>query len=135
MGDVAGSVGIRAAPAWRTHRRTSQRGAGSSSPATTVVSRYLRHGRRRVRKGVDLKPVYSSGYQCTVLNDNTVRLSGIVIDIACAGPQQRSYAHARVEVRQLLDGSWRAYHRDQLIATVHFKADIFTDPLTRTFFH
>ena len=51
-----------------------------------------------------------------MLNDNTVRLGGVVIDIP-PGPRQRSYAHARVEVRQLLDGSWRVYYRDALIAT------------------
>ncbi len=71
---------------------------------------------RRVREGLDLERVCSFGYQATVLNDNTVRLSGVVIDIA-PGPAQRSYAHARVEVRQLLDGSWRVYHHHQLIAT------------------
>ena len=56
------------------------------------------------------------GYQATVLNDNTVRLGGVVIDIP-PGPRQRGYAHARVEVRQLLDGSWRVYYDDRLIAT------------------
>lgn len=71
---------------------------------------------RKLRKEVDLERVCSLGYQSTVLNDNTVRLNRLVIDIA-PGPQQCSYAHARVEVRQLLDGSWRVYHRDQLIAT------------------
>jgi hypothetical protein len=71
---------------------------------------------RQVGESVDLKRVCSFGYQATVLNDNTVRLQGVVIDIA-PGPQARSYARARVEVRQLLDGSWRVYYRDQLIAT------------------
>lgn len=66
--------------------------------------------------GVDLVRVCSFGYQCTVLNDNTVRLNRVVIDIP-PGPQRRGYARARVEVRQLLDGSWRVYYRDQLIAT------------------
>ena len=71
---------------------------------------------RALPEGLDLERVCSFGYQATVLNDNTVRLSGLVIDIA-PGPQQRSYARARVEVRQLLDGSWRVYHHEQLIAT------------------
>jgi hypothetical protein len=70
---------------------------------------------RQVGESLDLKRVCSFGYQATVLNDNTVRLQGMVIDIA-PGPQARSYARARVEVRQLLDGSWRVYYRDQLIA-------------------
>ncbi len=71
---------------------------------------------RQVGGSIDLKRVCSFGYQATVLKDNTVRLHRGVTDIA-PGPQQRSYAHARVEVRQLLDGSWRVYYRDQLIAT------------------
>ena len=33
------------------------------------------------------------------------------------GPGGRGYAKARVEVHQLLDGSWRIYHADRLIAT------------------
>ena len=56
------------------------------------------------------------GYQCRVLNDHTVRLNGVIIDIA-PGPQAHSYARAQVEVRQLLDGSWRVYYHDRLIAT------------------
>lgn len=71
---------------------------------------------RKIRAGTDLVQVCSFCYAATVLNDNTVRLGGVVIDIP-PGPRQRSYAHARVEVRQLLDGSWRVYYRDVLIAT------------------
>ncbi len=71
---------------------------------------------RPVGAGVDLARVCSFGYQTKVLNDNTVRLSGMVIDIP-PGPAARSYARARVEVRQLPDGSWRVYHQERLIAT------------------
>jgi hypothetical protein len=71
---------------------------------------------RKLRPGIDLARVCSFGYQATVLNDNTVRLGGVVIDIP-PGPRQRGYAHSRVEVRQLLDGSWRVYYDDRLIAT------------------
>ena len=42
-----------------------------------------------------------------------VRLNG---NISPPGPHRRSYAKAEVEVRQLLDGSWRVYSHDQLIA-------------------
>jgi len=55
-------------------------------------------------------------YRATVLNDNTVRLSGLVLDVP-PGPGRRSYAHARVDVHQLLDGSWRVYHEGCCIAT------------------
>ena len=71
---------------------------------------------RRLRKGQDLDRICSFCYSAAVLNDNTVRFSGLVIDIP-PGPRKRSYAKVRVELRQLLDGSWRVYHRDRCIAT------------------
>jgi transposase len=71
---------------------------------------------RPVRKGLDLLRTCSFYYEATVQNDNTVHVGGTLIDIP-PGPQHRSYAKARVEVRQLLDGSWRVYHQDLLIAT------------------
>ena len=71
---------------------------------------------RRVRRGTDLARVLSFYYEATVLDDNTVRLAGIVIDVA-PGPRKRSYAGARVELRQLLDGSWRVYLGEAVIAT------------------
>jgi len=39
----------------------------------------------------------------------------MVIDVP-EGPGRRGYAKAKVEVRELLDGSWRVYHKDTLIA-------------------
>jgi len=70
---------------------------------------------RKVPKGLDIKRAISFCYHAVVGNDNAVRLGGMVIDIP-AGPGQRGYATAKVEVRQLLDGSWRVYHKDTLIA-------------------
>ena len=104
-------------------------GASTKEEANTVLERYIvEHNSRfaiapadsesawgKVRRGVDLERVCSFSYEATVLNDNTVRLSGYVIDIP-EGPRKRSYAKAKVEVRQLLDGTWRVYHRDKLIA-------------------
>ena len=53
----------------------------------------------------------------TVSNDNAVRLAGApVIDIP-PSRRRKSFAKARVEVRQLLHGSWRVYLGDELIAT------------------
>jgi Winged helix-turn helix len=72
---------------------------------------------RPVPKGLDLERACSAVYGATVLNDNTVRLGGMVIDIP-PGPRKRSYAKARVEVRQLLDGSWRVYLGEAMIAVV-----------------
>ncbi|MCX8054005.1 MAG: hypothetical protein N3B12_09365 [Armatimonadetes bacterium] len=49
-------------------------------------------------------------------NDNAIRFCELVFDIP-PGPGGRSYAGLEVELRQLLDGSWRIYHADKLIAT------------------
>ena len=70
---------------------------------------------REVPKNLDLDRTISFRYHATVGNDNTVRLEGLILDIP-PGPQRRSYAKARVEVRQLLNGSLRVYAQDQLIA-------------------
>ena len=70
---------------------------------------------RKAPKDLDLDRIISFRYLATVGNDNTVRLGGLILDIA-PGPQGRSYTRAKVEARQLLNGSWRIYHKDQLIA-------------------
>ncbi len=59
---------------------------------------------RKVGKDVDIKRTISFRYQAVVGNDNAVRVGGMVIDIP-EGPGQRGYAKAKVEVRQLSDGS------------------------------
>jgi transposase len=95
--------------------------------ANAVLQRYIpKHNRKfavpaaqsepawRPPHEIDVERVCSFGYRCRVLRDHTVRLNGVVIDIA---PAAHSYAHAQVEVRQLLDGSWRVYYHDRLIAT------------------
>jgi transposase len=70
---------------------------------------------RKVSRDLDIERTISFCYQAVVGNDNAVRLGGNVIDIP-EGPGQRGYAKAKVEVRQLLDGSWRVYYKDKLIA-------------------
>ena len=64
---------------------------------------------------MDITRAISFCYHAVVGNDNAVRLGGMVIDIP-EGPGRRGYAKAKVEVRQLLDGSWRVYYKDALIA-------------------
>jgi transposase len=59
--------------------------------------------------------ILSLCYPAKVGKDNAVRLEGMVLDIP-PGPGKRSYAMERVEVRQLLDGRWRVYHRERVIA-------------------
>ena len=70
---------------------------------------------RPLARGMDIDRVCSFRYEATVGNDNTVRLGGITIDIP-PGPHRASYAKARVEVRQFLDGSWRIYYQGKKIA-------------------
>jgi hypothetical protein len=82
-----------------------------------VAAQDARPAWRAVRDGVDLERICSFFYEATVSNDNAVRLAGApVIDVP-SGPGGRSYARARVEVRQFLDGSWRVYFKNSLVAT------------------
>jgi len=69
---------------------------------------------RPLPKGIDVDRICSFRYEATVGNDNAVRLGGIILDIP-AGPRHRGYAKARVEVRQLIDGRWRVYYKNQLL--------------------
>jgi transposase len=71
---------------------------------------------RNPRRGLDMDRVLSFEYQASVGHDNAIRFGGVVIDIA-PGPAKRSYAGVKAELRQLLDGSWRVYYKDKLIAT------------------
>ena len=69
---------------------------------------------RALPKAVDVDRICSFRYQATIGNDNAIRLGGMVLDIP-AGPRRRGYAKARVEVRQLLDGRWRVYYKEELL--------------------
>lgn len=66
-------------------------------------------------KPAALERILSLCYPAKVNLDNTVRLDGMVLDIP-PGPHKRSYAKLPVEVRQLLDGRWRVYYRERVIA-------------------
>lgn len=99
------------------------------------IQRYNRRFRKTPRcaestfrspKGADLHKLLAFRYQATVLNDNAVRLGGLTIDIP-PGPRGRSYAKAKVDVRQHLDGSWTVYYHDQTIA--HAPASPLAEPL------
>jgi transposase len=70
---------------------------------------------RKLRPNLDLGRICAFRYEATVLNDNTVRIQGRVIDIP-AGPGGRGYAKKRVEVVQRLDGTWWVYWKDAVIA-------------------
>ncbi len=69
---------------------------------------------RPVPRGLDVERICSFRYEATVGNDNAVRLAGLILDIP-EGPHRRGYAKTRVEVRQLLDGRWRVYDKNNLL--------------------
>jgi transposase len=69
---------------------------------------------RPLPRGLDVERICSFRYEATVGNDNAVRVAGVILDIP-EGPRHRGYAKERVEVRQLLDGRWRVYLKDQLL--------------------
>src|SRR5262249_62069658 len=87
-----------------------------SHPSVIVSASEAQRAVRAVDDSLDLPRICSFSYVSKVLNDNPVRLQKTVIDIA-PGAGRRSYARCPVTVNQLLDGSWRVYYRDQLIAT------------------
>lgn len=70
---------------------------------------------RRLGPGMDIDKICSFRYSAKVANDNAVRFCKLVFDIA-PGPGGRSYAGCQVDLRQLLDGSWRIYYKNKLIA-------------------
>lgn len=70
---------------------------------------------REVSPELDLDRIISFRYRSVVGNDNSVRIGGLILDLP-PGPHGRSYAKTQVEVRQLLDGSWRVYSQDHLLA-------------------
>jgi transposase len=70
---------------------------------------------RKAPTASQLQQIISFRYPAVVANDNCLRLHGQIIDIP-PGPAGRSYARARVEARQLLDGSYQIFHQDRLIA-------------------
>ncbi len=74
------------------------------------------HRWRRLRSGVDLDRICSFRYTAKVASDNAVRFCKLVFNIP-PGPGGCSYAGVDAELRQLLDGSWRIYYKDKLIAT------------------
>jgi hypothetical protein len=100
--------------------------AGANEYAGTFVRQYnekfsgaaadTQSAWRKVRRGLDLERILSFEYESTVGNDNAIRFDGVVIDIP-PGPAKRSYAGIKAELRQVLDGGWRVYYKEKLIAT------------------
>jgi transposase len=78
--------------------------------AATLGSAY-----RRLPAGLRPADVFCFRYWRTVSMDNVVTLEGRAIPIP-PGPHARSYARARVEVREHLDGSASAHYKGRCIA-------------------
>jgi transposase len=80
-----------------------------------IAARQSEKAWRSVPPTLDVDRAISFHYPTKVGLDNTVRLGELLLDIP-PGPLGRSYAKARVEVRQLLNGSWKVYYQNRLIA-------------------
>lgn len=71
---------------------------------------------RRLPPGLDVEDTCAFRYLATVSNDNVVSIDGVKLQI----PRPvggRSFAKARVDVRQLLDGRWRIRLNGTVIAS------------------
>ena len=80
-------------------------------PPAVAASAY-----RSVPRRVDLDWVCAFHYARRVAADNTVRVEEVTLQLG-PGPGRRSYARALADVVQCLDGSWRVYVADRLVAT------------------
>jgi transposase len=77
---------------------------------------------RKKAPGLCIDDVCSFRYEAVVSNDNLVSIDGIKIQIPRPG-NGRSYAKARVDVRQHLDGLWRVRYKGLIIAEMRFEGD------------
>ena len=122
---------------WGTHQdrlvaALTLANAATIDEANEVLQGYLKAHNRRFKKlakdpeaawrtlpqHMSLVRTCAYRYEATVDNANTVRVggkAGVVIDIP-PGPHGRSYAKAKVEVFQTLDGSWLVDFKGQCIA-------------------
>jgi hypothetical protein len=95
----------QALPALLTQHNTRFR-----QPAATPGSAY-----RRPPHDVAAHDVFCFKYWRTVSNDNVVTVDGRAIAIP-PGPMRRSYAKARVEIREHLDGGASVHHQGSCVA-------------------
>ena len=73
-------------------------------------------GYRPLPRGLDLDRICAFHYPRQVAADNTVRVFDHILQLL-PGPARRGYAKAPAEVVQCLDGSWRVYVHDRLVAS------------------
>jgi len=106
---LEGITDIETANVWLETVYMSRHNARFVRPPQAIGSAF-----RKVRAAERYR-VVSFAYQATVLNDNTVTLKGLIIQIP-PGPKGRSYAQHRVLVRQHLDGRWTVWLGQERIA-------------------
>jgi hypothetical protein len=70
---------------------------------------------RKPQRGFDIAEACSFRYEATVGNDNVVSLGGLKLQIPRPAGG-RSYAQARVQVHQLMNGRWRIKYQGERIA-------------------
>ena len=120
FGTLLGSTGLRAASVRRRHDRGGKRyltaflsryNAQFAVPAGQPGSAY-----RRLDPGCDLDAVCSLKYERTVAADNTVKLEEHRIQIG-PGFGRTSYAKARVEIQERLDGALVVMYHGRTLGT------------------
>jgi len=70
---------------------------------------------KQLPEGAELERICSFFYSATVQHNNKIVLGDMEIDVP-PDKQRISFAQTPVEVRQLLDGSWRVYYQNRIIA-------------------
>jgi transposase len=104
-------------------------GAGTLEAANEVLWKFLAGHNKRFKveateggsayrplpKGMKLEDVFCFKYTRVVANDNTVKLVGRLVQIP-PGPGGRSYAKAKVEIRESMDGSLGVHYQGKRIA-------------------
>ena len=108
--ELEGIKDIEAGNAYIHERFLDDYNARFAGEAEAPISAWRKVGR------LDLDRILSFRYEATVGNDNAIRYGGMIIDVP-PGPSGRGYAGVKAELRQMLDGSWRVYYQDRLIAT------------------
>ena len=108
-----------------------QAGASTLAEANIVLARFLPTFNRRFSKpavqpgsqyrplpdDVNIEQVFCFKHERTVAHDNTISFAGVTLHIP-PGPQRISYAQARVEVQQYLDGRVGICHQGQLLTMI-----------------
>lgn len=108
---LAGITGIEAANPWLEAVFIPRFNTRFAKPAAQPESAF-----RRI-SDQDRYLALAFAYVATVGNDNCVRLGGLILDVP-PGRQRRSYAKAKVLVRQHLDGAWTIWYQDRKIAAL-----------------